>query len=137
VAEKGPLPTVGGLLATLRKTLKNDGGCGCGWLYQKPKITNKYSEKRKKILKTKRILKPKYKPSGGSIFTFTVAGRGGQFGPPAAAGRPKRRKNFHRLYLRGVEKFWRYFPLTRSSQVCHQKIFLSLLHSIGIQLIQV
>jgi len=36
-----------------------------------------------------------------------------------------------------VEKIWRYLPLTRSSQVCHQKIFLSLLHSIGIQLIPV
>jgi len=30
VAEKGPLPTVGGLLATLRKTLRNDGESGCG-----------------------------------------------------------------------------------------------------------
>ena len=39
--------------------------------------------------------------------------------------------------LRGVEKIWRYLPLTRSYQVCHQKIFLSLLLSIGIQLIAV
>ena len=70
----------------------------------------------------------------GPSFTFTVAGRTGQFAPPAGAGRP----NTVRIstdYLRGVEKFWRYLPLTRSSQVCHQKIFLSLLHSIGIQLI--
>jgi len=36
-----------------------------------------------------------------------------------------------------VEKFWRYLPLTRRFLVCHQKIFFSLLHSIGIQLIPV
>jgi len=34
-----------------------------------------YSETRKKLLKTKQILKLKYKPSGGPSFTFTVAGR--------------------------------------------------------------
>jgi len=50
---------------------------------------------QKKLLKTKSILKLKYKPSGGLSFTFTVAGRRGQFSPPAAAGRPNHRKNFH------------------------------------------
>jgi len=51
--------------------------------------------KRKKILKTKRTLKLKYKAIGGPSFTVAVAGRRGQFVPPEAAGRPKHRKNFH------------------------------------------
>jgi len=50
---------------------------------------------QQKLLKTKRMLKRKYKPSGGPSFTFTVTGRRGQFAPPAAAGRPKHRKNLH------------------------------------------
>jgi len=50
---------------------------------------------QKKLLKTKRILKLKYKLSEGPSFTFTVGGRRGQFAPPAAAGRTKHRKNFH------------------------------------------
>jgi len=50
---------------------------------------------QKKILKTKRILKLKYKPSGGPSFTFTVAGMRGQVAPQAGASRPKNRKNFH------------------------------------------
>jgi len=58
-------------------------------------LNYQYSEKRKKLLKTKRILKLKYKPGGGLSFTFTVACRRGQFAPPAAAGRPKHLKNFH------------------------------------------
>ena len=90
---------------------------------------------RKRLLKTKRILKPKHKLSWGPSFTFTVACRRGQFTPLAAAGRPKHSKNFHWQIARG-EKFWRYLPLTRSFQVCHQKYF-SLLHHIGIQLIPV
>jgi len=73
--------------------------------YTKTQYHQQILRKRKKILKSKRILKPEYKPSGGPSFTFTIAGRRGQFaaGRPAA-GRPKHRKNFHRLYLRGVEK---------------------------------
>jgi len=35
------------------------------------------------------------------------------------------------------KKNWRYLPLTKSFQVCHQKIYLSLLRSTGIQLIPV
>jgi len=92
-----------------------------------PEITNKYSEKCKKILKTNRILKLKYKPSGGQSFTFTIAGRRGQFAPPAA-GKPKHRKNFYWLFARSGKNF---------GDTCHQKLFLSLLHSIGIQLIPV
>jgi len=56
--------------------------------------------KTQKILKTKRILKLKYKASGSPSFTFTVACKRGQFAPPAAAGRPKHRKNFHWLFAR-------------------------------------
>jgi len=43
----------------------------------KPLITEKYSEKRKKhnLMKTRRILKPKCKLSGGPIFTFSLPGR--------------------------------------------------------------
>jgi len=49
-----------------------------GWIWMailKPQITEKYSTPKyaKKLLKAKRILKPKYKPSGGPSFTFTVA----------------------------------------------------------------
>jgi len=55
----------------------------------KPKITNKYSEKTQN--NTENL---KNKPIGSP--TFTVAGRRGQFAPPAAAAdRPKHRKNFH------------------------------------------
>jgi len=90
--------------------------------------TQKTTENQKNSLKLK--------PSGCPNFTFTVACRRGQFAPPAAAGRPKHRKNFHWLFARSGKNL-RYFPLTRSSQVFHQKIFLSLLHFIGIQLIPV
>jgi len=64
-----------------------------------------FQKTQKKLLKTKRILKLKYKPSGGPSFTVTVAGRRGQFAPPAAAGRPKHRKNFHRLFARSGKNF--------------------------------
>ena len=40
-------------------------------------------------------------------------------------------------YTSSGKKFWRYLPLTRSFLVCHQKIYFSLLHSIGIQLVPV
>jgi len=66
-----------------------------GWIYQNPKSPTNTPKNKKKLLKTKRILKLKYKPSRGLSFTFTVAGRRGQFAPPAAAGRPKYRKDFH------------------------------------------
>jgi len=52
----------------------------------KPKITGKYSEKTLKynnILKNKIILKPKYKPSGGSFIQFARQGGGSPFCPPA------------------------------------------------------
>ena len=55
---------------------------------------------QKILLKTKRTPKLKYKASGGPSFTFTVAGRRGQFAPPAAPGRPKHCKNFHLLFAR-------------------------------------
>jgi len=104
----------------------------------KPWITNKYSEKRKKILKTKRILKLKHKSSGGPSCTFIVAGRRGQFAPPAAAGRPKHRNNFHWLFA-GVEKILEIPSFDKKFSSVPSKIFLflSLLHSIGIQLIPV
>jgi len=50
--------------------VRNEGESGCGWLNQNrksPKNTPKCAEK---LLKTKRILKPK---CGGQSFTFTVA----------------------------------------------------------------
>jgi len=47
----------------------------------------------------------KYKPSGDPSFTFTVAGRRGQFAPPAAAGRCKHGKNFHRQFPRSGKNF--------------------------------
>jgi len=76
-------------------------------------------------------------PSGGPSFTFTVAGRRVEFATPAAAGRPKHRKNFHRLYLRGVEKILEIPSFGKKFSGVPSKIFLSLLHSIGIQLIPV
>ena len=40
--------------------------------YTKPKSTAnlRKTQKRDNILRTNRILKPKYKPSGGLVFTF-------------------------------------------------------------------
>ena len=61
--------------------------------------------KAQKILKTKRILKLKHKSSGGPSCTFIVAGRRGQFAPPAAAGRPKHRNNFHWLFAGSGKNF--------------------------------
>jgi len=75
-------------------------------------------------MKTKRIQKPKL------TFTFTVAWWRGQFAPPAAPGRPKHSGKFSLTICEEWKKFWRYLPLTRSFQVCHQKIFLSLLYYI-------
>jgi len=53
----------------------------------KPLITGKYSKKRKgnnNLLKTKRILKPKYKLGGRPVFAFSLT-RGGDplFFPPS------------------------------------------------------
>ena len=58
-----------------------------------PKSPTNTPKSANKLLETSRILKLKYKPSGGPSFTFTIAGRRGKFAPPAA-GRPKHRKNF-------------------------------------------
>jgi len=47
-----------------------------GWLYLNPKIstenTSKNAKKNDNLLKTKIILKFKYKPSGGLVFTFSL-----------------------------------------------------------------
>jgi len=61
--------------------------------------------KSQKNTENQRILKLKYKPSGGPSFTFTVAYSRGRFAPPAAAGRPKHRKNFHWLFARSGKNF--------------------------------
>jgi len=83
------------LIATHRKTLRNDGESDVDSYTKTLNHQQIFRNKQKKLLKTKRILKLKYKPGGGPSFTFTVAGRRGQFAPPAAAGRPKDRRNFH------------------------------------------
>ena len=74
VAENVPLPTIGGLLATLRKREMTVNPDVDG--YTKALKHHQILQKtHKKLLKTKKILKLKYKPSGGPSFTFTVAGR--------------------------------------------------------------
>ena len=52
------------------------------------------SKTQKKLLKANRLLKPKYKPSEGPSFAFTVACWGDN-SPLAAASRPKHSNNFH------------------------------------------
>ena len=64
---------------------------GCTKTLNHQKIFRKM---QKKILKTKRILKLKYKLRMGQSSTFAVACRRGQFSPPATAGRPKHSQNF-------------------------------------------
>jgi len=103
----------------------------------KPSITKIYSEKRKNnLLKSKRILKKKYKLSKGPSFTFTKACRRGQFAPPTESGRPKHNK-YLRWQFAGGKYFWRYLPFTKSFQVCRQQIFLSQLHYNRIHLIPI
>jgi len=66
LAKRGPLATVRGPLAnTQKKNLLNDDESGCGYLYQihKSPENNPKNAKNNNLLKTKRILKPKYKYS--------------------------------------------------------------------------
>jgi len=82
------------------------------------------------------MLKLKYKASGGPSFTLAVVCRRRQFALREQQVDP----NAVRISTddsRRVEKNWRYLPLAKSFPVCHQKIYLSLLHSTGIQLIPV
>ena len=65
-----------------------------------PKSPKNSSKNAKKLLKTKRILKPKYKQNEGPSFTFTVTCKRRQFAPPAAADRPKHSENFHWQFAR-------------------------------------
>jgi len=79
LAERSPLDTVAGPLAnTQKQNLRNDGESGWGWLYWNPKSPENYPLKAQKnnLLKTKRILKPKYKPSEGRVFTLSLLGGG-------------------------------------------------------------
>jgi len=63
--------------------------------YTKTLNHRKMLRKTQKLLKTKRILKPIYKLSGGPGLAFTEACRMGQLASSAAAGRPRHSKNFH------------------------------------------
>ena len=86
------------------------------------------------LLQTKQMLKLKYKLSGGPSSTSVTCKRG-QFAPPAAAGRVDQdtvrisfARNGKKLARPSVDKQFSGVPT---------KIFLSLLHSVGIQLIPV
>ena len=78
-----PLATVRSPLAnTHKKSLRNDGESGCGCLNYKSlnhrKIIRK-AHKNNNVLKTKRMLKRKYKLSGRPVFTISLPG--GQLAP--------------------------------------------------------
>jgi len=77
LAEWGPLATVRGPLANTQKNLINDDESGYGWMAvlnpKSPENTPK-NAKSNNILKTKRILIPKYKVGGGPVFIFILLG---------------------------------------------------------------
>ena len=91
----------------------------------KPEITEKFSKKSKKLLKTKRILKPMYKLNGGPSFTFTVACKRRQFPPPAAADRPKHSENFHWKFARSGKKFGDTFLWQEAFRYAIKNIFFT------------
>jgi len=71
--ENFPVAERGLLANTQEKNLRNDVQSGCGWLYWNPKSPeNTLETKNNVLLKTKRILKPKYRLIVGFIFAFSL-----------------------------------------------------------------